>query len=165
MNELERPVARWIAPGSSSSRVAEHLGPQVPEEVVTWFGWCGGIEIHPGQDQGSTNMIPGYAPVSLDEAVGLKPAYAGDPVLGEHWVPVLVGGGADMYAAVWEPGGAPAVAGVLKGEPTEVEFPSLGRMVSFFNRCYSAGAFYVRGDGCLETDHEQQDELYSESFA
>ncbi|RNL82419.1 SMI1/KNR4 family protein [Halostreptopolyspora alba] len=176
LNDLGHPVVQWFVPGSSPSRVEEFLGSGVPEEVVAWFGWCDGIEFHPGQTMDDIKIIPGYFPISLEEAVGVRDTVeeiignadeddANYSVLGEHWIPILDDGGGGSYAAVWGPGQSPSVASVLHEVPTEIEFPSLERMVAFFNECYRRGAFYVEDHGGLGMNPERCDELHSEFFA
>ncbi|WP_033443576.1 hypothetical protein [Saccharothrix sp. NRRL B-16314] len=157
---LARPVASWLVPGVGAAAVEETLGEMPPEEVIMWFGWCNGVELQPGQIQDDINVVPGYAPLSLAEAARFIESYSGDPVLGDHWVPVLGGAGGDIYAAVWGPNGNVRVAGVLVGEETEVEFGSLENMVAVFNECYRRGAFFVDGRGRLTMDANLYDEVY-----
>ncbi|MFI9006803.1 hypothetical protein ACIGNX_06160 [Actinosynnema sp. NPDC053489] len=157
---LARPVASWLAPGVDVGVVERALGEVPPGEVITWFGWCNGVELHPGQLQDDINIIPGYAPLSLEEAVKFIQFHSGDPVLGDHWVPVLGGASGDIYAAVWEPGNNARVAGILLGEQTEIEFSSLEQMISLFNECYRRGAYFVDGQGRLAMNPDLYDEVY-----
>ncbi|WP_416979045.1 hypothetical protein [Streptomyces sp. T028] len=159
--EMARPVVPWLVPGVEAGQVEAAVGPFPPDEVVSWFGWCNGVEFHDGQTQDEINVIPGYAPVSLREALGIRRSYGADPVLGEHWVPVLAGPSGDLYAAVWRPGQPARVAGVLIGESTNIEFASLEQMVRVFNECYRRGAFYVDDQQYLEMDADLCDEVYS----
>ncbi|MDX3246211.1 hypothetical protein [Streptomyces sp. ME18-1-4] len=115
-----------------------------------------------GQIQDDINVIPGYAPLSLQEAEERRRAHDGDPVLGEYSIPVMGGAGGDIYAAVWRPGQPARVAGVLVGEVTEIEFASLEQMVGVFNECYRRGAFYVDSGNRLAMDPALYDEVYAE---
>ncbi|MBB5801007.1 hypothetical protein F4560_000775 [Saccharothrix ecbatanensis] len=121
---------------------------------------CNGVELHPGQIQDDINIVLGYAPLSLIEAARFIGSYSGDPVLGDHWVPVLGGAGGDVYAAVWGSNGNVRVAGVLVGEETEVEFGSLENMVAVFNECYRRGVYFVNGQGHLTMDADLYDDVY-----
>lgn len=141
--ELNRPVVPWLIPGVDAGQVEAALGHPVPEEVSTWFGWCNGVALHEGQIQDDINVIPGYGPLSLAEAVSQMAYHAGDSTLGTHWIPLLGSAGGDIYAAVWEPGKPAKMAGVLIGEPTEIEFDSIEQMIVVFNSCYQRGAFFV----------------------
>ncbi|MEU5690796.1 hypothetical protein [Actinosynnema sp. NPDC020468] len=161
LDALSRPVVGWLVPGLEPAAVEAVLGADLPAEVVAWFGWRDGVEVREGQVQDDVNVIPGYAPLSLAEAVAVREHYRGDPVLGEHWVPVLGGGGGDLYAAVWRPGEQARVAGVLVGESTEVEFAGVEQMIGFFNACYANGTFHVDANGHLAMDPDRYDETYA----
>lgn len=160
LSALGRPVVEQLVPGSSPSRVTQFLGSDVPDDVKTWFAWCDGVEHRDGQSQDDINIIPGYCPLSLEEAVEMKSDYGGDPVLADSWVPLLSGGGGDMYAAMWRPGQDPVVAGILVGEETEIEFSSLEQALSFFNECYDIGAFSVDKQGQMTMDPDAYDSLH-----
>lgn len=159
--ELGR-TALPLLPGLSADRVEAGLGYSVPSDVAEWFAWCNGVEVRPGQIQDDVNLIPGYSPVFLDDAVRMRGDYAGDLELGEHWIPLLAGAGGDIYAAVWKPGASSSVAGVLVGEPTEIEFESIEQMISVFNACFRRHAFMVNIEGRLEMDPELYGEIYEE---
>ncbi|MFI5759289.1 hypothetical protein [Streptomyces sp. NPDC051569] len=159
LEELARPVIPWLVPGVDDRQVQATVGVLPPDEVTTWFGWCNGVELHEGQTQDDVNVIPGYAPISLREAMEAKLAYSGDPVLGDHWVPILAGASGDIYAAVWQPGKPVQVAGVLVGEATEIEFASVEQMVNVFNECYRRGAFFVDSQRHLAMDPDIYDEV------
>lgn len=161
LTESARPVVSWLVPGADPGQVEAFMGLHPPEEVLTWFGWCNGVALQQGQVQDDINVIPGYAPLSLKEAVESKEIYDGDPVLGDNWIPVLAGAGGDIYAAVWQPGQPVRVAGVLVGESTEIEFASLEQMVKVFNECYRRGAFYVDSQLHLAMDSDLYDEVYA----
>ncbi|WP_066953442.1 hypothetical protein [Streptomyces lushanensis] len=162
LTEMARPVVSWLVPGLDPGQVEALMGQLPPGEVLTWFGWCNGVALQQGQVQDDINVIPGYAPLSLKEAVESKETYGGDPVLGENWIPVLAGAGGDIYAAVWQPGQPARVAGVLVGESTEIQFASLGQMVKVFNECYRRDAFYVDSQRHLAMDPGLYDEVYAE---
>ncbi|MFI5972997.1 hypothetical protein [Streptomyces sp. NPDC051452] len=160
LRDLNRPVVSWMVPGVDAERVSAVLGGPVPDSVARWFGWCDGVAVVPGQTQDQVNVIPGYSPVSLEEGVRLRSAYTGDEVLGEHWVPLLGSAGGDLYAAVWSPGKEAVVAGVLVGEPTEIEFSTVEQMVAVFNNCFDSGAFSVDGQGMLTMSPDLYDQAY-----
>ena len=152
LTELGRPVVQWLVPGVDPGQVEALVGSPVPDEVATWFGWCNGVALHEGQTQDDVNVIPGYSPLSLTEAVGQIADHAGDSTLGSHWIPLLGGAGGDIYAAVWGSGKSARVAGVLIGESTEIEFSSIEQMITVFNACYRRGAFFVDGRRQLSMD-------------
>ncbi|MFG1842392.1 hypothetical protein ACGFH8_28670 [Micromonospora sp. NPDC049175] len=164
LRRLERSVVSLLRPGLTDPRTLSlSWVEELPETVIEWFRWCNGVEERPGQLQDDVNVIPGYNPLSIEEAGRLVPSYAGDPVLGEHFLPLLTTAGGDIYAAAWNPGeDGVRVAGVLVGEPTELEFSSIHQMVSLFNACYESGAFFVDRDGRLALDPGKYDETYAE---
>lgn len=161
LTTLNRPVVGWLLPGVDAHHVSSALGFPVPPSVAQWFGWCNGVAESPGQLQDDVNVVPGYNPVSVEEAVRMMPDYAGDPLLGSHWVPLLRSGGGDIYAATWSADKEAAVAGVLIGEPTEVEFTGIEQMVSVFNQSFAQRAYYVE-QGRLTMDPELYDEVYAQ---
>lgn len=90
----------------------------------------------------------------------MRSAHAGDPVLGNNWVPILASGSCDLYAAVWRPDAEAVVAGVPLGEPTEIEFSSVEQMVHLFNRCFEDGAYSVDSQGMFSMSPDRYDEVY-----
>lgn len=162
LESLNRPVVAWMLPGVDEERVSSVLGESAPRSVAEWFHWCNGIGRHGGQLQDDVNTVPGYNPLSIEEAAHLKGDYAGDSVLGSHWVPLLANASGDLYAAVWGVGTEAVVAGVLIGEPTEVEFQSIEQMVVVFNRCFESGAYFVNEQGRLVMMPDQYEEVYAE---
>lgn len=161
LDSLDRPVVAWMLPGVDMDHVSSVLGEPVPDSVARWFRWCNGIASVEGQIQDDVNAIPGYNPLSVEEGARMMAAYTGDSVLGDHWVPLLGSAGGDIYAAVWTPGEEAVVAGVLIGEPSEVEFSTIEQMVMFFNRCFDSGAFSVDGEGRMAMSPDQYDEIYA----
>ena len=160
LRDLGRPVVDLLLPGAAASDL-DGAGIQ-PSDVRDWFGWRNGVAERPGQTQGDVSLIPGYWPVSLAEALRMKLSYEGDPVLGESWIPILASGGGDIYAAVWKGGSVPSVAGVLLGESTEIEFPTIETMLDLFIACYDQGAYFVGANGYLEADPTRYEEIYDE---
>lgn len=158
---LGRPVVDWLLPGSSSARISQILGPDIPSEMETWFSWCDGAEVHDGQTVEDVYIIPGYHPLSLSEAVEIKHFYGDDPVLGHHWIPFLGGDGGDFHAAVWGVERKAVVAGVVIGEPTEIEFTSLGKLMSFFNECYRREFITVDSQVQMAVDLDSSEDLYA----
>jgi hypothetical protein len=77
-------------------------------------------------------------------------------------VPLLGSAGGDLYAAVWSPGVEAAVADVLIGESTEVEFSGIEQMVHVFNCCFDRGAYYVNDQGRLVMDPDLYDDVYTQ---
>jgi hypothetical protein len=164
VRELNLPVTCFLQPGRRREYVTSALGVTPPVSVVEWFGWRNGVRGEQGQIQDDVNIIPGYNPVSVEEAVHLKLYYAGDPALGANWIPLLENPGGDIYAAVWDDSEDAAVAGVLEGMPTEIEFKSILEMVTYFNKCYTRGAFYVRDDRRVTMDPQMSSVIYDEMF-
>jgi hypothetical protein len=158
LGRLNRPAAWWIRPGVPADR----LPAGAPESVAHWFAWADGIESFEGQLFNDASVIPGYTLVSVDEAARLMPAYGADPVLRDRWFPLLTTAAADLYAAVWAPGAEAQVASVVAGEPTEVEFGSIERMVDFFNACFDTEVFFVDDEQRLASDPGRYDELFAE---
>lgn len=160
LQELRRPVVSLLRPGATVADLDE-AGIQ-QQDLRDWFGWRNGVIEAAGQTQGDVSVVPGYWPVSLAEALSLKPSYQGDPTLGDSWVPLLTSGGGDIYAAVWTGDSRPVVAGVLIGEPTEIEFPTLEAMLEVFLACFERGAYFVGEGGYLEADSSSYEEIYDE---
>jgi hypothetical protein len=151
---LGRPAVAHLLPGATLFDVHRILGEQVPAEVAEWFATWNGIADVPGHVIDDICVIPGYWPVRLDEVPAWRHTHAGDPALGDHWVPLLVGGGADMYAAVWTPDTRPYVVDVLVGEPTEIAFGSIAAFVEYVVTCFELGAFRVGDDGWFAEEPE-----------
>jgi hypothetical protein len=159
---LGRPVAPLLLPGVGSAEIEATLGGAVPTAVAEWFAWHNGARTEDGQIQDDVNVIPGYGPLSVAEAVLLKRSYDDDPKLGPNWVPLLSTAGADIYAAVWDSATSEKIAGVLIGEPTEYEFGSIEQMLTVFNACYRREAYFVNDQRRLEMDPDAYEEIYSE---
>jgi hypothetical protein len=162
---LRRPVVDLLVPGLPADRIARH-GP-LPPAVVEWFTWHDGVTRAPGQDYRDVEVIPGYAPLALAEAVGMRQGYDDDPVLtlGDGWLPLLATEEGDMFAALWSGGHEPRVAEIRSGEATRIEFPDLPAMVELFVECFRSGGFTVAGDGRLSADQARYDELYDTLIA
>ncbi|MFJ7257037.1 hypothetical protein ACIQWV_31800 [Streptomyces sp. NPDC098085] len=162
LEALNRPVLAWMVPGTEADHVSSVLGEPIPSAVARWFHWCNGVASARGQIQDNVNVIPGYSPLSIEEGVRMMGSYRGDSVLGDHWVPLLGSGSGDIYAAVWSPGEEAVVAGVLLGEPTEIEFSTIEQMVTFFNRCFESGAYFVNSQGMFSMSPDLYDEVYAQ---
>ena len=159
---LDRPVLSALVAGIDAAEVRARLGDDAPPSVVDWFGWCNCVLSARDQKNDDVAMIPGYAPVSLEEGVSMRSSYEGDPVLSPQWSPLLAGPSGDIYAAVWSAGEDARVAGVLVGEPTEIEFSSIEEMVTVFVSCIAHGAFFVDDEGLWSIDAEAYDEVYAQ---
>jgi hypothetical protein len=85
-----------------------------------------------------------------------KNSYGGDEVLTSDRVPLPGTAGGDFYAAVRQPDEEAAVAGVLIGEATEIEFAHLG------HGCYRDRAFFGR-HGRLEMGPGAYDPGYAQA--
>ena len=159
---LRRPVVDLLVPGLPADQLSRH-GP-LPPAVAEWFAWHDGVTRAPGQDHDDVEVIPGYAPLGLAEAIGLKPGYDDDNVLclGDGWLPLLASEDGDLFAALWSGEHEPRVVTVRAGEPTRIEFSDLSAMVELFVECYRRGGFTVTPDGRLHADQTRYDELYDE---
>ncbi|MFE1290588.1 hypothetical protein [Streptomyces sp. NPDC058751] len=154
---LNRPVVGSRAPGVAAGEVEAVLGGVVPEDVATWFGWSNGVEYRPGQIQDDVFLVPGYEPLSLSEARGVRESYElEDAVLGEFWIPLLATGGGDFYAAVFGASlQSPEVAHVMIGGESFIVYKSIEEMVDAFCGFYRGGVFFVSDEGTLEADDER----------
>jgi hypothetical protein len=164
VRELNLPVTRFLLPGTQRGNIIAALGVVPPVSVVEWFGWCNGVRGEQGQIQDDVNLIPGYNPVSVEEAVRLKRYYADEPALGANWIPLLENPGGDIYAAVWDGSEDAMVAAVLEDTPTDIEFKSILEMVKYFNECYTRKAFYVEDDGWPTRNPQVSSIIYKEMF-
>jgi hypothetical protein len=99
---LRPEVAARLQPGLPGDEVRRRLG-EVPDQVVEWFEWCNGVE--GGETNDDVAVIPSCYPLSLGEAIGLRPIYEGDEVLSPNWIPLLQGPGSDITTGVtmWSP--------------------------------------------------------------
>ncbi|WP_434446822.1 hypothetical protein [Lentzea sp. E54] len=97
---LGRPVVGLLRQGTTPADLDEAR--IQPQDVWDWFGWWNGVLEVAGKSQDEISVIPGYWPVSLAEALRMKPSYQEDSELGDTWIPLLVSGGGDIYAAVWK---------------------------------------------------------------
>jgi hypothetical protein len=139
-------VAARLLPGLAGDEVRRRLG-EVPGQVVEWFEWCNGVD--GGETNDDVAVIPGYYPLSLDEAINLRPIYEGDEVLAPNWIPLLQGPSSDIYAAVWSDPSQVSVAWVVIEEETEIEYAGIRQMVESFTACYDRGEYVVDEDGYL----------------
>ncbi|NEC70966.1 SMI1/KNR4 family protein [Streptomyces rochei] len=156
VENLNRPIAGSRSPGVSASEIEAALGGAVPEDVTTWFSWSNGVEYLPGQIQDDAFLVPGYEPLSLREARGIRDSYGiEDPLLGDFWVPLLATGGGDFYAAVHGSDLKPSrVVHVTMGGESTVVYKSVEDMVKAFCGFYQSGVFFVDDQGALEADDE-----------
>ena len=76
LRERGRLVVDLLIPGIDSARVIDRLGLGVPDSVIEWFAWCNGVHTERGQIQDEISVIPGYYPLSLDEALSYVDDYA-----------------------------------------------------------------------------------------
>jgi hypothetical protein len=165
LRELKRKVVSTLLPGAAPETVSHRLGVDVPASVIEWFSWCNGVAVREGQIQDDVNVIPGYNPISLDEAVAMRALYADDAALRPRCAPLLRTASGDAYVAVWNPGEEAVVAGVLAGEPTDIEYTSIDQMMGYFNACFREGIFFVNGRGYLDMSADAYDELYARTVA
>ncbi|MEI5009969.1 hypothetical protein RB196_24120 [Streptomyces sp. PmtA] len=154
LEALGRPVVDlWIS-GVDGGTVVEKLGGNVPADVVAWFRWCGGVRLMPGQIQDDVNLIPGYEPLGLEEAVSSKEEFgAMDAILGDSWIPLLQGG-ADFYAAVYGHAKGNFIVSVMPESGVVAVYEDVVQMVEAFTECYKRGAFFVDSDGMLDMDFD-----------
>ena len=162
MSALNRPGVSVMVAGIDDVAVRAILGDSVPASVLEWFSWCNGVLGVPGQRNDDVAIIPGYAPVSLVDAAVMRSTYEGDPVLFPNWIPLLVSPGGDIYAAVWSNNESAKVAGVLVGEPTEIEFDNVEQMIAVFTACVERGAFFVNDRRLWSMDSALYDSVYAE---
>lgn len=154
LQRLQRPVVDWINPGITPDQVAA-LGP-LPQDVETWFSLHNGIAHHPGQELWDVNVIPGYSPHGLAEAVAHRKVAFPDPVLWQMWLPLLHDHSDGFYAAVWsDSASAPVVMEYLVGFDTAVAFASISDMLDAAVDCYVQGVFFVNAEGGLDANYEQ----------
>lgn len=165
VERLNRPVVGFRAPGVSASDVEAVFGGPVPEDIIAWFGWSNGVGYHPGQIQDDAALVPGYEPLSLREARGVRDSYQiDDPVLGEFFIPLLATGGGDFYAAVYTASlRSPRVAHVMIGGETGIVYESIENMANAFCDFYRTGVFFVSDQGTLEADDYRWVEAESDS--
>ncbi|AVZ73458.1 hypothetical protein SLUN_16005 [Streptomyces lunaelactis] len=156
VERLSRPVASLRVPGVGAEQVENAFGAPIPSDVVEWFGWCNGVSYRPGQVQDDAALIPGYEPLSVRDAAGVKASYGdGDPVLGDRWIPLLGTGGGDFYAAVYEPSSPSSrVASVMIGGESRMAYESVEQMVNAFRNFFRTGVFFIADDGTLDADDD-----------
>ncbi|MFC8825150.1 hypothetical protein ACFT9I_07300 [Streptomyces sp. NPDC057137] len=162
---LNRPVVESRVPGVSASEVEAVIQGPVPEDIAIWFGWSNGVEYRSGQVQDDAALVPGYEPLSLREAMGVRESYEiGDPVLGDFFMPLLATGGGDFYAAVYDASlRSPRVAHAMIGGESGFVYESIEAMVNGFCDFYRTGVFFVSDQGTLEADDDRWVEEESQS--
>ncbi|WP_432978316.1 hypothetical protein [Dactylosporangium sp. CA-233914] len=158
--ELDRPVVANLLPGLDVTAIDSPLG-ELPQGVVEWFAWHNGVGGERGQTIEEASLIPDYMLISFEEALRQISVYAGDPVLGDFWLPIMENGGSDIYAAVWSPGSEARVARFIVGEDTEIDFENLVNMVRMFNACYDSGVYFVGDDGFIDIAGDRYEEIYA----
>ncbi|GAA1851878.1 hypothetical protein [Asanoa iriomotensis] len=159
---LRRPVVDLFVPGLPPDRITRY-GP-LPPVVVEWFTWHDGVTRGPAQDHRDVEVIPGYVPLALAEAIGMRHAHDDDPVLalGDGWLPLLASAEGDLFAALWAGPHEPRVVEIRSGEATRIEFPDLPTMVKLFVECFRSGGFTVDSEGRLSADQARYEDLYAE---
>lgn len=165
LNGIGAPVAHVLKPGASPVEIDAVLGPALPYAVLEWFRWCDGVEYTPGQTIGDSWAIPGYWPIELRDVVATKAVHDDptDPLLTHHWIPLLVNGSSDLYAAVWTDTTEPVVASIMpEAGPAEVEFRTVEQMVSVFNACFARSAYHLDDQHQLDVDDALYDMVYDE---
>lgn len=163
VEELGRPVAVLRAPGRTHGEVVAALGEALPPDAYAWFEACDGVPFGAGQVQDDANLIPGYEPLSLEQAMDIRRGWTdANEVLGEHWIPLLASGGGDFYAVVYaHPKGSYVVDVMTEADPM-VAYPSVEQMAVAFRVSYERGAFYVDDEGMLDMDVELCDQVDDE---
>ncbi|MFB8773570.1 hypothetical protein [Streptomyces broussonetiae] len=113
--------------------------------------------------QDDANLIPGYEPLSVDQALEIRrDRVEQDEILGSYWVPLLASGGGDFYAAVYNhPLGSYVVDAMAEFEP-RAAYRSVEQMAIAFRVSYERGAFFVDGDGMLDMEVELCDRIDDE---
>ncbi|TDC80488.1 hypothetical protein [Streptomyces hainanensis] len=167
LERLDRPIIRHRAPGAAPTEVADAFSGEVPADVTTWFTLCNGVTHTPDQTQDDAAFIPGYEPLSLQEAAAIRADFGDSPPLPEKtWFPLLATGGGDLYAAVPAPEGTHSrVFSVMTGYPPRLAYQSIEQMLSVFNRCYGEGIFFVNDEaGMLDADDDRWEELEDEAL-
>lgn len=157
VGRLGRPITGYRNPGLEASQVRDRLGLDTPPEVLEWFAFSNGIEYADSQTQNDVALVPGYEPLSLDEAIAVRDENLDyEDVLGNWWIPLLASGGGDMYAAVGVSGESNSrVSSIMVGGESRRAFGSVEGMASFFVRMYRDGTFFVRSDGVLWADYDR----------
>jgi len=162
LEDIGAPVAAVLAPGRSASEVEDELG-AVPSDVTDWFSVVGGTEEVPGQKLGSTYFIPGYyvpTPAEAAQARNAVPDLFAELDDVDEWVPLLLSGGADLYAAVWRAGEVPRVASYLSGLEPEVEYTGVDELLRTIVRSFESGAYFVVDGQYLEEDGDLFEQAY-----
>lgn len=129
-----------------------------PPEVVEFFSWRGGTRRGEGEAVGTSWFIPGYVYPSAAEASDHR-RRLGDIGIPGPWLPILISGGGDCFAAVWDRLDSVQVAGILLGEPPEIEFPSIRAFLSTCVEAFETGAFERGPAGHLVMEPDRFDEI------
>ncbi|MFJ2591580.1 SMI1/KNR4 family protein [Streptomyces erythrochromogenes] len=155
VERLGRPIVNHRNPGAPVELLERAFGSPVPSDVATWFAWANGVAYAADQTQDDVALVPGYEPVSVEEAAALKAELEVPEVefLGSYWIPLLATGAGDFYAATYVPGQETSrVVSVMIGETSRIAFLSVDQMVSVFVALYRDGVFFVDGEGILQAD-------------
>lgn len=166
LERLDRPIVGQRSPGVDTATLERAFDSGVPADVAAWFAMCNGVAHHPGQAQDDAALIPGYEPLSIEEAAAMKTDYGDSfPILGHHWIPLLASGGADFYAAVFDAETPhPKVVSVMPEVKPRLAFHSIEQMVRTFTRCYREGVFFFNEEeAVLDADDDRWMEIEEEA--
>jgi hypothetical protein len=161
LSTLRIPAVDLLVPGLPESEVRARLA-GAPDNVIEWFTWCDGTERRPRQTIDEASFIPGYIFPSLNEAIEVKETPIELPEGYADWIPVLVTGGFDFYAAAWRKDEEAQVFGVLLGEPVELEYDNVEAMVQTFSAAIDSSAFFIDERGEFSMDPDGFDRVYEQ---
>ena len=147
------PGVRWRAPGISGAMVEAAFGVGVPSGVKAWYGACAGVVDDVNLLTGQADIIPGYEPCNTAVAASLIGDVAEDVhLLGDDWVPLLVGGDTSFYALSWGPETGERVITFNPVFGERVSYSSVAQMATAFRVAYECGAYYLNPDLLLDVD-------------
>lgn len=128
--------------------------------VEEWFGWHDGVALPDTRIVDDLELIPGFFPMSLDEAITLRSDYLADDAWSPSFLPILTNGAGDHLVVDLDGDLDP---GVRRWEFDEqdhpVAFVSLAALARTIEQGYVRGVITVDERGYLIMDQRRFEEL------
>ncbi|MEM0939852.1 MAG: SMI1/KNR4 family protein [Bacteroidota bacterium] len=162
LNDHKRPVVPLLQKGLELSEVmnfTDELNITLTNELVELYKWRNGTDKSDGYILGDVDFFPGYHFLPLEHSVAYYKSFINDRRWSKNWFPVFANGGGDFFIinCTDKFKESSEVIGFMRDfDDHEVEYLSLERMLQTFCECYTKGAFYLNGNGDIESKVEEE---------
>lgn len=158
LHALKLPVANMLLPGLDEQyirRMIGEIGLNCPEELVEFYGYCGGVGAPQDALLNHMWMYGSHFVLPFDQAVANYKLFNSDIRWNKSWFPILGNDGGDFYSIGarqdldnWE-----MITYFMLGSGTgpETRYSSLLNMLTVFNECFDRGICFVDEHGDLAT--------------